>query len=110
MDNITHSVVGLGIGALIDRSVAPEPDPGAQRMRTRLLLTLGCLASNFPDLDLVLTRLLQAPLGYLLHHRGHTHTLAGALGEIVLLLGLVWLLWPAARRLLRTSPHARRAA
>ena len=110
MDNITHSVVGLGIGALIDRSFSPEPDPGAQRVRTRLLLTLGCLASNFPDLDLVLTRLLQAPLGYLLHHRGHTHTLVGALGEIVVLLGLVWLLWPAARRLLRTSPHARRAA
>jgi inner membrane protein len=110
MDNITHSVVGLGIGALIDRSVTPEADPGAQRVRTRLLLTLGWLASNFPDLDLVLTRLLQAPLGYLLHHRGHTHTLVGVLGEIVLLLGLVWLLWPAARRLLRASSNARRAA
>ena len=80
MDNITHSVVGLGIGALIDRSVPPEADHDAQRVRTRMLLTIGCLASNFPDLDLVLTRLLEAPLGYLLHHRGHTHTLVGALG------------------------------
>lgn len=110
MDNLTHSVVGLGIGALIDRSVPAEPDAGAQRVRTRMLLTLGCLASNFPDLDLVLTRLLEAPLGYLLQHRGHTHTLLGALGEVVLLLGLVWLLWPAARRLLRASPRARGAA
>ncbi len=110
MDNLTHSVVGLGIGALIDRSVPAEPASDAQRVRTRLLLTLGCLASNFPDLDLVLTKLLEAPLGYLLHHRGHTHTLLAALGEVALLLGLVWLLWPAARGLLRTSPRARFAA
>jgi inner membrane protein len=110
MDNITHSVVGLGIGALVDRSVAPESSPVDQRVRSRLLLVLGCLASNFPDLDLVLTRLLAPPLGYLLHHRGHTHTLLGACGEIVVLLGLVWLLWPAARRLLRTSGRARGAA
>ncbi|MFS2020464.1 metal-dependent hydrolase [Massilia sp. CT11-108] len=110
MDNLTHSVVGLGIGALIDRSVPAEPASDAQRVRTRLLLTIGCLASNFPDLDLVLTKLLEAPLGYLLHHRGHTHTLLAALGEVALLLGLVWLLWPAARGLLRTSPRARFAA
>lgn len=110
MDNLTHSVVGLGLGALIDRSVAPEGADDAQRVRTRMLLTIGCLASNFPDLDLVLTRLLEAPLGYLLHHRGHTHTLVGALGEVALLLGLVWLSWPAARQLLRTSRRARLAA
>ena len=110
MDNITHSVVGLGIGALIDRSVAPEPDAAAQRTRTRMLLTVCCLASNFPDLDLVLTRLIEAPLGYLLHHRGHTHTLVAGIAEIAVLLGLVWLLWPAARALLRTSPRARMAA
>jgi inner membrane protein len=110
MDNITHSVVGLGIGALIDRSIPPETDTAAQRVRTRMLLTLGCLASNFPDLDLVLTRLLEKPLGYLLHHRGHTHTLLGALGEMMLLLGLVWVLWPAARTLARTSRRARLAA
>jgi inner membrane protein len=110
MDNITHSVVGLGIGALIDRSVPPEAAPDAQRVRARMLLTIGCLASNFPDLDLVLTRLLEKPLGYLLHHRGHTHTLLGALAEVALLLGLVWLLWPAARGLLRTSRRARLAA
>jgi inner membrane protein len=90
--------------------VPPEADDDAQRVRTRMLLTIGCLASNFPDLDLVLTRLLEAPLGYLLHHRGHTHTLVGALGEVALLLGLVWLLWPAARRLLHTSRRARLTA
>jgi inner membrane protein len=109
MDNLTHAVVGLGIGALVDRSLNDEPGPERQRARTRLLLVVGLLASNFPDLDLVLTHLLEPPLGYLLQHRGHTHTLVGALGELVLLLGGIWLLWPGARRLLRESRPARGA-
>jgi inner membrane protein len=107
MDNLTHSVVGLGIGALIDRSLAAEPDQDRRRTRSRMLLIIGCLASNFPDLDLVLTPLLDAPLGYLLHHRGHTHTLVAALIEAMLLLALVWVLWPAARRLQQVSAPAR---
>jgi inner membrane protein len=110
MDNLTHSVVGLGVGALIDRSLPAEPHPADRHVRTRMLLAIGCLASNFPDLDLVLTPLLAPPLGYLLHHRGHTHTLLAAIGEAALLLALVWLLWPAARRLLRESRVARRGA
>jgi inner membrane protein len=110
MDNLTHSVVGLGVGALIDRSLPAEPDAARQSVRSRMLLVVGCLASNFPDLDLVLTPLLDAPLGYLLHHRGHTHTLLAAVGEALLLLAMVWLLWPAARRLLRDSGVARRGA
>jgi inner membrane protein len=107
MDNLTHSVVGLGIGALIDRSLPAEANPDNSRIRSRMLLVLGCLASNFPDLDLVLTPLLDPPLGYLLHHRGHTHTLVAALLEATLLLALVWLLWPAARRLQQGSAPAR---
>ncbi|MFC5549062.1 metal-dependent hydrolase [Massilia aerilata] len=107
MDNLTHSVVGLGIGALIDRSLAAEANPDNGRIRSRMLLVIGCLASNFPDLDLVLTPLLDPPLGYLLHHRGHTHTLLAALFEATLLLALVWALWPAARRLQAASSRAR---
>jgi inner membrane protein len=110
MDNLTHSVVGLGVGALIDRSLPAEPNQERRRIRSRMLLVIGCLASNFPDLDLVLTPLLDAPLGYLLHHRGHTHTLLAAIGEALLLLALVWLLWPAARRMLRDSTSARHGA
>jgi inner membrane protein len=109
MDNLTHSVVGLGIGALVDRSLGDEASPERQHVRTRLLLVVGLLASNFPDLDLVLTHLLEPPLGYLLQHRGHTHTLVGALGELILLMGGIWLLWPGARGLLRDSRPARGA-
>ncbi|GAB3449140.1 metal-dependent hydrolase [Massilia solisilvae] len=102
MDNISHSLAGLALAELVDRSLAPEPDPGRARTRHRLLLVSCWVASNFPDLDLVLTPLAPQPLGYLLQHRGHTHTLAGLLPQAVLLLALLWL-WPAARALLRES-------
>ena len=73
------------------------------------MLLVSCwAASNFPDLDLVFTSLLPRPLGYLLHHRGHTHTLLFALPQALLLAALIWLLWPAARRLLASSRDARR--
>ena len=107
MDNITHTVVGLGVGELVQRSLPAEPDEAGQRTRHRLLLTACAAASNFPDLDLFLTRLLPDPLGYLLHHRGHTHTLLYEVPQALLLLALLWLLWPNARALLRRSPHAR---
>ncbi|MGW8394346.1 metal-dependent hydrolase [Pseudoduganella sp. HUAS MS19] len=108
MDNITHSVVGLGVGELVQRSLPAEDDPARHRTRHRLLLTACALASNFPDLDLVFTRLAPAPLGYLLHHRGHTHTLLYLLPQALLLLALLWALWPNARALLRESRDARR--
>jgi inner membrane protein len=110
MDNITHSIVGLGVGALIDRSLPAEPDAPRERTRQRMLLTICGLASNFPDLDLLYSNIIPAPLGYLLHHRGHTHTLPAGCIEILLLLALVWCLWPNARRLLKTSAAARLGA
>lgn len=109
MDNITHTVVGLGLGALIDHALPIEPDPAQARIRTRMLLVVAALASNLPDADLLLAPLLEQPLGYLLHHRGHTHTLVGAALQTLFLTGLVWLLWPAARRLQRSSSAARLA-
>lgn len=109
MDNLTHSLVGLALGELVDRALPPAPEPQRARTRRRVLLATGALASNFPDLDLVLTPLLAPPLGYLLHHRGHTHTLLYALPQLALLLGLLWLLWPGARQLLRQDRTARLA-
>lgn len=107
MDKITHSIIGFGVGELLHRSLPAEPEAPAQRVRHRLLLLACALASNFPDLDLFLTKLLPAPLGYLLHHRGHTHTALWAIPQALLLAGLLWLLWPSARALLRTSRPAR---
>ena len=107
MDNLSHALAGLAAGELLQRSLAPEPSEEAQAQRRRMLLTTCALAANLPDLDLVLTPLLPAPLGYLLHHRGHTHTLLYALPQALALIALVWLLWPNARRLLQSSATAR---
>ena len=107
MDNLTHSLVGLALGELTHRLLPAEPGAPRASTRRRLLLTGAALASNFPDLDLVLTALAPAPLGYLLQHRGHTHTLLYALPQVLALLAALWLFWPAARALLRTSAPAR---
>ena len=109
MDNLTHTVVGLAVGAVIHRSFAAEPTAPRQQTRHRLLLTAAAAASNFPDLDLFLVKLLPAPLGYLLHHRGHTHTLLLEIPQALLLCALLWLLWPNARALLKSSAGACRA-
>jgi len=106
MDNLTHSLVGLALGELTHRLLPAESDAARDSTRRRLLLTGAALASNFPDLDLVLTGLAPAPLGYLLLHRGHTHTLLYALPQALLLLAALWLFWPAARALLSTGWRA----
>lgn len=110
MDNLTHTLVGVALGELVDRVLPPEAeaDPARRRTRRRALITTGVLASNFPDLDLVLTPLLGPPLGYLMHHRGHTHTLLYGLPQVALLLALLWLCWPGLRRLVQASAGARR--
>jgi inner membrane protein len=97
----------LAAGELLHRSLPDESDGERQQLRHRLLLVTCALASNFPDLDLVLTPLLPAPLGYLLHHRGHTHTLFYALPQALLLWAVILLAWPSARRLLKASGTAR---
>jgi len=107
LDNITHSIIGFGVGEVVHRSLPAEADSLSQRVRHRLLLVACALASNFPDLDLFLTKLLPDPLGYLLNHRGHTHTVLWALPQALLLAALLWLCWPSARALLRVSRAAR---
>lgn len=107
MDNLSHSVAGLLAGELLHRCLPPEADAARQGRRRSLMLTTCALAGNFPDLDLILTPLLPAPLGYLLHHRGHTHTMLYAIPQAMLLAALIYLLWPSARRLLREGASAR---
>ncbi len=69
--------------------------PRGALARTRsAFLTAGVVAANAPDVDLLYTGITEAPLGYLLHHRGHSHTLPGlAVLGLVLWLGLRLLPW-----------------
>lgn len=107
MDNLSHALAGMAAAAVLHRVLPAEIASHAHSARHRMLLVAGALSANFPDLDLVLTGLNVAPLGYLLHHRGHTHTILYAIPQALLLMALIWLLWPSARALLRSSSHAR---
>ena len=70
MDNLTHSLVGAALAELTLPSDAP-------RATRRTFFITGIVAANLPDADLLYTRITAAPLGALLHHRGHTHTVVG---------------------------------
>lgn len=70
MDNLTHSLVGGLIGLLAAKSKKYPKIP---------FVITGMISANFPDLDMLYASLISQPFGYLLHHRGHTHTLIGAL-------------------------------
>jgi inner membrane protein len=89
LDNITHSLAGIAIAdAVMGKRAA-----GAQRP---MLIGAGMIAANLPDIDLVYTVITPAPVGYLLHHRGHTHTVVGVLVlAALMILSYRWL--PAVR-------------
>jgi len=70
MDNVTHAFVGA---AMAECAV---PHGASSRTRT-ILIAAGVIAANAPDVDLLYAGITEAPLGYLLHHRGHSHTLPG---------------------------------
>ncbi|MDX2052664.1 MAG: metal-dependent hydrolase [Polyangiaceae bacterium] len=108
MDNITHSLVGLLVAEACWVRLQPKasgestPTPvqgssetqGGKRIRA-LLCGTSLVANNFPDLDFLYTNITYGKIGYLLHHRGHTHTFPLALvqGLVVLGLGLLLARW-----------------
>ena len=91
MDNITHAFIGA---AMAECAVPKRASP---RART-VFMCAGVIAANAPDVDLLYSGVIEEPLGYLLHHRGHSHTLVG-----VGVLG--FLIWSG----LRLLPQARLA-
>jgi inner membrane protein len=88
VDNLTHSLVGATLAEL----ALPA---GAPRTTRRTFFIAGIVAANLPDADLVYTGITPPPLGALLHHRGHTHTMAG-LAVLGLAMAAIWML-PALR-------------
>lgn len=92
MDNVTHSLGGMLLAdAVCELS-------GARRELRPAAYWIAALASNLPDIDVVYSSLLgPSPLGSLLHHRGHTHTLVFAL-PAAWLLGWIGFRWFSQRR------------
>ena len=93
MDNVTHAFVGA--------AMAECALPRDATSRTRLaVVCAGVIAANAPDVDLLYTSITEEPIGYLLHHRGHSHTLPG-LAVIGLLIWSSLRLLPWTRTALR---------
>jgi inner membrane protein len=89
VDNLTHAFVGA---AMADCAV-----PRDTVSRTRVaMMAAGIVAANAPDIDLFYTSITEEPLGYLLHHRGHSHTLP-ALAALGLLIWWCLRLMPSLR-------------
>jgi inner membrane protein len=95
VDNVTHAFVGA---AMAECAV---PHGAAPRARVAMVCA-GAIAANAPDVDLIYTSIIEEPLGYLLHHRGHSHTLPG-LAVIGLLIWAGLRLLPSTRSAMRGS-------
>jgi inner membrane protein len=91
LDNITHSLVGV---ALADLAMGRR----GTKVQRPLFVGAGIIAANLPDLDFAYSRITPAPIGYLLHHRGHTHTVVG-LAVLALMLGFVYRFLPSVREM-----------
>jgi inner membrane protein len=85
VDNVTHAFVGAAMAEVaLPRDAAP-------RLRAAAI-GVGVIAANAPDVDLLYTRITEPPLGYLLHHRGHSHTLAGLIVLFALIASAAWII------------------
>lgn len=94
MDNVTHSLAGLLLAESVIQIQARRGKPLSDGERGLLYFT-SLLANNLPDFDFLYAPITQGRLGYLLHHRGMTHTLIAALplGLLALLPALSWRGW-----------------
>jgi inner membrane protein len=73
VDNITHSLVGLASGELAFQCASHRVLKKTQSFRFALWV-MALATNNLPDLDFLYAWITEGKLGYLLHHRGHTHT------------------------------------
>lgn len=92
MDNLTHTLISVLVAETVHRSVPPSAVL-SDRARRTVAITVMAVGGNLPDADVAYTTWAGSTIDYLLHHRGHTHTLPGALGLSVLLFGAVRLWW-----------------
>ena len=95
MDNVTHTLVGTLLGETAARCASPLADPRERNVRRSLFMAVMIVGSNLPDSDLLYSFGSGDKLRYLLEHRGHTHTVLGALlGSALMLVACrMWQRW-----------------
>jgi inner membrane protein len=106
VDNLTHSLAGLVVAdAAIQLRARFHASKVAPRGFREAALATGVLASNLPDLDFAYAGITAGKLGYLLHHRGHTHTLLMVLPLSLVCVGVVALALRVRGLRLAASDH-----
>jgi len=104
MDNVTHALAGCLLAAAAVESVQRRDGPTSAAFRQGAFV-LGFVTAELPDADLFYSGawIGMGKLGYLLHHRGHTHTVLFAIVSAL----VVWGLALALRRDFRAARPAR---
>ena len=92
MDNLTHTLISAMVGDAVHRST-PASSTLTESARRNVAITVMVVGGNLPDSDLIYTGWAGTKLDYLLHHRGHTHTVVGVLILSLLLFVAVRLWW-----------------
>ncbi|MET0795351.1 MAG: metal-dependent hydrolase [Polyangiaceae bacterium] len=101
MDNLTHSLVGLLCAEAVVRT--RERRAKLEAWTQAGVYTFAIIGNNLPDLDFTYSSISGKTFGYLLQHRGYTHTLPAVFGFALLMLGaFAWL----ARRRKKALPRA----
>ena len=101
MDNLTHTLIGVLVGAAAAAHSKPSEPGLSTRDKRNLYVTTMAVGSNLPDLDFLYSTVTGSKLDYLLHHRGHTHTFVVAI-VIAALLAFACELWMRKRKLQQT--------
>jgi inner membrane protein len=101
MDNLTHTLIGALIGETAAHTTRTSANGLSADLRRTLLVGCGAIGSNLPDTDLLYSYF-GPKVSYLLHHRGHTHTIVGALLLAAMVYGLI-LWWLRRRRIESTA-------
>ncbi|MEP7049598.1 MAG: metal-dependent hydrolase [Pseudomonadota bacterium] len=97
MENLTHSLVGLLCAEIVVR--ARERRRAISAWSRTALYATAIIGNNLPDLDFTYSHISGERFGYLLQHRGYTHTLAAAFGFAIATLGALFALakWRGVR-------------
>lgn len=85
MDNLTHTLIGTLVGDTAARFTSNSNSGLPADTRRSLWVGMMAVGSNLPDADFIYPMLTGSKLDYLSEHRGHTHTLIGALVAAVLM-------------------------
>ena len=101
VDNLTHTQISAMVGDAIHRSTPASPTL-SEKSRRNLAIGVMVIGGNLPDADVIYTGWAGTTLDYLLHHRGHTHTVVGALVTSLLMFVAVRLWW----RYRGVKPHS----